>query len=73
MVKTKSNQEIFNEFITVFEKRKLPKNIDWDKLYYLQFEKDSSCTYHRLLELLHKGVNMGKIKCIKREELYHRN
>jgi len=39
ILEKKSGEEILDEFINKFKKRKLPKKIDWDKLYYSQFER----------------------------------
>ncbi len=39
ILKKKDNMEIFESFITaVKDKKKLPKNVDWDKEFYSQFE-----------------------------------
>jgi len=39
ILEKKSGEEILDEFINQFKKRKLPKKIDWDELYYSQFER----------------------------------
>jgi len=40
ILEKKSGKEILNEFINEIEKKKPPRKIDWDKVYYSQFEKD---------------------------------
>lgn len=39
ILEKKSGEEILNEFINEVEKKKPPKKIDWDELYYSQFER----------------------------------
>lgn len=36
--KKKRDEELLRELFTAFPRMKLPKKIDWDKLYYSQFE-----------------------------------
>ena len=39
ILEKKSGEEILDEFINQFKKRKLPKKIEWGELYYSQFER----------------------------------
>ncbi|MCK4492270.1 MAG: AbrB/MazE/SpoVT family DNA-binding domain-containing protein [Candidatus Altiarchaeales archaeon] len=39
ILEKKSGEEILDEFVNEFKKRKLPKKINWDELYYSQFER----------------------------------
>lgn len=40
IVEKKSGEKIFEEFINEIEKRKPPKKINWDDMYYSQFEEN---------------------------------
>ena len=40
VLEKKSGEQILDEFINQFKKRKLPEKIDWDELYYSQFERE---------------------------------
>jgi len=38
LIRKENGEEILQRILTLFEKKKpLPKNIDWDELYYSQF------------------------------------
>ena len=39
LTKQKDDMELLHEFFNAFKKEKMPKHIDWDELYYSQFEK----------------------------------
>lgn len=44
ILEKKSGEKVLEEFINQFKKKKLPEKIDWDELYYSQFEGDRDKT-----------------------------